>query len=727
MPDIKNITLSLQGSSILIFLLIFTGILTIYFMYRNTTPPVQKWKKNILAVVRLIALVLIIFLVFSPIITITREININPGLALLIDNSSSIVLMDKDSSNRKQLQEFLGRAQRDNRLEKYDMNYFSFGHNITEIGPGEIDSMYFDKTGTDISNALTQLFENERIGNLKNIILISDGIYNFGRSPEQFSRDVDVPIYTIGIGDASFKKDIMISNIHINEIAYLNDDIPLSVDIQSYGYADRPVEVVLSANDNVIESKIVNLPAAGLEKRVEFVYSPDEAKVYNLKISLSEQTDEITEVNNYRDIYLKVLDNQVRILLVSGSPNQDYAFLKRSLEQNPDYYVTGVVQKGNDLYFADLEDVRNNIGNHDVYILIDFPKPGLEGFAGTISREILENKKPALYIRGEVLNSQTFNIFPDIFNIRNFFPRGSEEEVYIKLEPAALDHPICRISESYSENLEFWSMLPPVFCSAEVPIPGENAEIIGKIDLLKTTGSSFTGSTPLIYLNKLQGRKSIFFNIYNIWRWKFMALRERDIENFYDLFFVNCINWLINKEDSKIFSISTNNDFYESGEKIIVNSQVYTENYLPVDDAHVQINIGKEGTSLNRIMQSVGNGRYSVPLDILESGEYTITGQADKNNRILGTDSKKIIINDFNMESVNTIMDTVILKRISNNTGGYYFNLNESDNIYSYLDIETDSSLETIDYPIHNKGWLLTFIVILLCFEWFIRKRAGML
>ena len=139
-----------------------------------------------LALFRFISLSFIAFFLLEPLIrTEFREVQ-RPIIALLIDNSESI-LNGSDSSYYKNdlanqmssLAEDLG--------DDYDVEVFSFDQ---EVKRG-LD-MHYDGKITDLSNVLSDLENRYYNRNLAAVVLASDGNYNSGINPIYLSRFLSV-------------------------------------------------------------------------------------------------------------------------------------------------------------------------------------------------------------------------------------------------------------------------------------------------------------------------------------------------------------------------------------------------------------------------------------------------------------------------------------------------------------------------------------------------------
>ena len=81
------------------------------------------------------------------------------------------------------------------------------------------------------------------------MILLSDGIYNKGFNPVYAAEKLSYPIYTMGFGDTSQYRDVAINRFLSNDIAFLDDIVPVIVDVKSTDLQGERLKVSLFLND----------------------------------------------------------------------------------------------------------------------------------------------------------------------------------------------------------------------------------------------------------------------------------------------------------------------------------------------------------------------------------------------------------------------------------------------------------------------------------------------
>ena len=143
------------------------------------------------------------------------------------------------------------------------------------------------------------------------------------------------------------------------------------------------------------------------------------------------------------------------------------------------------------------------------------------------------------------------------------------------------------------------------------------------------------------------------------------------------------------------------------------------------------------GAGLNGIenfaiaLTALGNGLYTGTAEGLPAGDYTFTGTASRNGASLGQDRGKFSVGQVNVEFLETKMNKQLLEQIAYRTGGAYRDLVEAAEISHDLSagkaFETKELTQASELELWNWKYLAAVVITLLCIEWFLRKRNGML
>ena len=181
---------------------------------------------NLLAVLRFLLGSVLTFLLLGPVLKYTGFITQKPILAMVIDDSKSMIQGDV---SKEQINTALGSLDK-NLSEKYDVEWVAYS-NVAQST--NISSLAYNGTETNYSQALRFVTDQYVNQNLGAVVLLSDGIFNAGTDPSYVAENYKVPIYTIGLGDTTVYVDCGVSNVSHNSIAYLGNEFPMQVELKA--------------------------------------------------------------------------------------------------------------------------------------------------------------------------------------------------------------------------------------------------------------------------------------------------------------------------------------------------------------------------------------------------------------------------------------------------------------------------------------------------------------
>ena len=135
MFNFEKIHLTFSYSPLFFFAaLLVLGAYTVY-VYRYTVPAVSRSRKILLVVLRTLALLLLLFVIFEPILTLTKKVVLKPVNLIFVDNSRSMQI--KDGTHREvSIDNFLKAANSNNLLTNSKL--YSFGN---AVKPVSVDSL----------------------------------------------------------------------------------------------------------------------------------------------------------------------------------------------------------------------------------------------------------------------------------------------------------------------------------------------------------------------------------------------------------------------------------------------------------------------------------------------------------------------------------------------------------------------------------------------------------
>lgn len=711
-----NISLSLNLNILLAATAIILIIVYTLFVYRYTIPVISGKLKFFLATLRIFSLVSVFFLIFEPIITIKSREIFEPLNLIFIDNSKSISYNDK--INRKDVVKDFFKEIAGKKIIA-NSEFFSFGSNVKKIGKNNLDIFKFNETSTNFSQitGVSEFVEK----NIASVIILSDGCINDGSNPIYNFEKLNKPVFTICLGDSTTKKDIRIENFFCNEYVYANTPTTVSANIVNNGFEGSNAAVKLFEDNVFITEKNIILNSAGFQS-VIFDYMPQKSGEKKISISVQSFEEEENKTNNTKVSFINILDNKIKIILISGYPSADLSFIKNSLALDTNLTINTITQIGSNKYLENV-NIQRLLDNNDIYFLINWPTSET---SVDLIKEVLKRIKDKNKAFCITTSNYVDPLKLSLLNEEIPFITGKAGSNFLTVQPVISSEEINNpILQNFSNNLKKeWEELPPVLMPDWNIKPKPEGKVLAFIKV-----NNVTLSNPLIITKKIGNKRNIAILASDLWRWKLQ--KPYSSSGLFDRLILNIVKWLNASNDKKQVTIKTNKKFFSQGEKIFFNAEVYDESFNPVTNAEVIVKISMNGEESKVILDHINNGLYEGYFQSNKIGDCSFTGIAKIGDKEIGKDGNRFNIGDLDIELLNPQPDANLLKLISHQTNGKFYYNNNFNEVFSRIEqLLNKSKKEKIiikEFQIWTNEWLLFTIILLVSVEWFIRKREGML
>lgn len=694
------------------------------FAYRRPVPPLPPPLRYALTALRAAGLFLLITLLFEPLLTFTRHYDVPPAVAVLIDGSKSMTVKD-GPARRDSLVRYLlaDPAWRD--LEKNSsLRPFVFAEKTRSLESLRADSVSFNGPGTDIANAFRSLRSGEGIENLKHVVLISDGAVNVGENPLYDAEQTGVPVSVLAVGDSTEPKDIVLTNVVTNEIAYAGTKLPVEATIRSSGYSGSRVQVTLRDEKNApLDAQFLVLRGDG-EYKVALSFTPSGEGMKRFSVDVSPLPGELTTKNNNRVFFVHVLKSKLKVVIIAGAPGPDVSFVRQNLESDPNITVKAFVGKIGAEFVEGPPSVRD-MTDADCIFLIGYPIPSSGNDVLQNLRSVAEEKrKPLFILLSRQVDLGKLRLIEPVLPVTVQSIRGDEMQVFVQILEAERFNPLLKLSGG--RGIDTWNQLPPVFRTQSLIRSRPESEIVGFVRV-----GNVTTTEPLIVARRVNRYRSLAVLGYGIWRWQLLAEGSRAGGGVLNPFIANSVRWLTTREEEKPVRILVAKQLFDGGEPIEFQGQVYDNSYNAIPDADVKVQVRGAGAPRELVLSPAGGGRYTGSTEPLPAGDYAFTGSASLGGQLVGADTGKFTVGEVNLEFLDTRMNAPLLRRLAYRTGGTFVT---PDGAHAFLrSLASSASLtpaavsSSHDLTLWRNPYLFGFVILIFAAEWFLRKRNGML
>ncbi|GBD91001.1 hypothetical protein BMS3Abin04_01725 [bacterium BMS3Abin04] len=712
MPNLHNISISISVSPTAIILGLLLIVLFTFFIYKYTLPKVSKSLTFLLIFLRSMILLLILLLLFEPAVILKKKLLEEPNSLIFIDNSESVVF--KDLLKRKTSIENLI-----HKISSADINplLFSFGSSVKKISSDSLNKLDFHDLTTDLSQIYDKVEQSK--DKVSSVTIISDGIITKGEDPSVKFEKLGIPVFTVGVGDTNKVKDIAISKVLFNRYIYANRPTKIKVFLTNSGYWEKNVVITLKDNSSIVARKTLKLNSNNFNSII-FDYTSKISGDRKLSVSVSKLKSEESYQNNRKVFYLNILKSKLKILIISGSPSEDLAFIENTLKNKKEFEVNSLIQISKNK-FAGRQNKTRLIDSADVLILVGFPAKNTPyDLINKISDAIGKKHKPYFISLASGTDYNKLRILNDYlnFNYTRILKR------YKNVQPSILDNNNPVFKNNAVNPIGQWNSLPPVKMTNANFTAKVGSKILAEIRI-----NNISMSKPLIISQIVGNSRSFSLLAKDIWKWKLQLANKNS--NLFDNFLSNAVKWLSLNSKQKQFNIKTSRRFYTLGEKISFLAEVYDATLSPIENASVDVTIFRNYEKYNLQLNSIGNGLYESTFEANLPGDYTYKAKAVVNNKQIGKAQGSFNIGEVNIELVNTKMNKELLSLLSSGTNGRFYLLKNTNGIIKKLialkNINTKEKVVSSEIKLWTKSWILYGIIFLFAVEWLIRKRNSML
>ena len=272
-----------------------------YFCTKKESLDPTLWLRRFLFALRFATFFILTFLLFKPYINQFVTHKEQAIILVGVDNSSSLL------ANADSLYYSTNFVNEYNDLkaefeEDFQVEIYAFGEKV-ERNP--IFDFKDRKTNlSDYLNEVSDIYSNRNV--VANVIA-SDGIYNSGSNPMYANYSFNAPLYTICLGDTIAKKDLELTSVSYNEIAYLGNSFPISTTVLSQYSKGERLEVSIYEGDVLLDKKekLINRN----DEIISFDYklSAQSVGIHNYRIEVKAVEGEQNTLNNTQNIFVDVL------------------------------------------------------------------------------------------------------------------------------------------------------------------------------------------------------------------------------------------------------------------------------------------------------------------------------------------------------------------------------------------------------------------------------------
>ncbi len=655
-------------------------------------------------------------------------------LAVLWDNSNSMktqdIIDEKDTAAKRKsraeivqplLAEEVWKTEEDTELTIVFESFSSL------IDPAE--------EATDINAGLSHILEN--YSNLRGVVLLSDGDWNIGDSPEKAARRFlmqGVPVFTVGVGSEVPLPDIELVSIDAPTYGVTKKQLRIPFVVRNTIGQDRDVNLTLSIDDKSTVTKVITVPAMG-QAQDNMTWTPQETGEYTLNLRITPDIRELIPENNELSAPISIRKEQLKVLVIESYPRWEYRYLRNALERDAGVELTCLLYHpklpqvgGGRSYIKRFPDARE-LSEFDVVFLGDVgisPEQLTPEQAQDLRQLVSAQAAGIVFIPGRTGGQSSLttgplaDLYPVVIDTAKPNGFGSSVQGYFALTEPGQRSLLTRLGDTDLDNSDVWRTLPGFYWYAGI----ERAKVGTEILAVHDQASTISGRVPLIVTKTYGTGKVLFMGTDSAWRW-----RHGVEDKYHYRFWSQVARWMAYRRQmaqGEAIRLFYSPDRPHVDDILTLNANVMDNVGGPLDRGTVTVQaISPTGkTETIRLQPGVKDalGLFVGTFEPKESGNYRLVATSSETGASVQTE---LSVQGLNREQQGRLARFDVLDEISQITKGKLVSVDEVGTLLDHLAAipepePIDKRTRIWSHPLWGG-----LIILLLALFWVARKMAG--
>ncbi len=766
------------------------AVVGVWYLYRGELSTVRFGMRASLAVLRCLILTCVAFMLFELVLVITKRESIPSHLLVLFDTSESMGLNDPYSQDeslsamssklgfqeaaaprkqarielaRRALQQVLGPL-----AEGREISLYGFAHQAVELSQDEIAKVEAKGTETALGDALSSALAEHRGQPLAGVLLVSDGQSNAGEDPRKVAEQAgkqSVPIVALAVGTEQGPSNARLAAIEADPVVFVRDSTEVAVLVEGHAMNGRTGLVTLEkrqdGNWTEVGREEVTFNEDAATRRVNFKLTPEVVGEIELRAKISDFGAELTETDNIATHAMKVVRQQIRVLLIAGSSSPEVQFLRNALLRDTALEFACWLQSAGEGYeqmgtrpIRRLPLNRQELEQYDVLILFD---PDMRALGPTwsdlISQFVGTSGGGLIYVAGEV---HTRNLFDGVASESNESTGVTIDNAWLRSLPVVAERGLYKSSaevalsarEPWNLELTTEGSVDPIFQFD--PDPARNREILASLPgmywhfpltrakpaatVLARHGdprmSNAFGRNVLLTVHRYGPGHTAFLAFDSTYRWRYLH------EEYFDGFWARLIDRLGRSKalgGRYPFTLSTDKASYRTGDRVIIRAKAVDAEAGSgaVADLKGEVELaGQQPFQLEMESMADALGVSEAAFTANEAGAYSVR-ILPGNVGAQGDPSVRPATLNFRVEAARSELDRPKLDRglledVARSSGGSVLSLANYEQIPDAFKVHEVGRLLEYRDELWDAPILFGSLMVLLTLEWILRKRSRM-
>jgi hypothetical protein len=655
----------------------------LYFKQRDYD---LRWLKFLLFALRASGFALVFFVLIAPLIQHKEREILKPVVAVLVDNSRSMLFGPDSTIIKTELLKNLEATTAN--AGNAEIQFYRFDGSLAA------EAADFSGSATDIGKALHDIKREIPRDRLGAVVLVSDGIFNRGSNPLYEATTGLVPIYTVALGDSTRQRDVGFGEVVAPRFVFRGDEILVQATVTASNFFGEEMQVRLKQGNTVLAANKVKAADANFASIQRFTIKTKEPGTFAYDLEIPVVAGERNTRNNTYRFYVEVIESRKKITIISPAPHPDVAAIREALKKI-DAYEVG---------YKKLDE--GTTIDPDAELAIVFLQPNVPA---RVYQAVISNYSGPLWL---VVDAQIDGRIPGMVVRELTIPRMRQAGV---VRPVLnQDFGLFKFSK---ETLEALGKLQNVAAF------GGQMQTKQPSELLFATPDGF----PLALYGGAENRRLCVFSMNSLWQLRMQNFKNYQNHTAFDEWMQLTAQYLTVESNSNRLRL-----YYEpriaAGESLVVRAEVYDAAMRPTTAATVSLNVVSADGSKQEYALPQRDNTYGTDISGLAAGTYKLQASAVLGSENLSAQGELIVF-EQTLEALNTRANHALLLQLANASGGKFYTQSQLQNLGEELSTSTNLvPIERIyksSLPLVDVTWLLFLAAFLFAVEWVLRRYFG--
>jgi len=754
------------------------------------------WRRGALFGLRLVVIAAAVLMFLEPVAVTSFVETVPSRLILLVDDSESMELSDpytdEDRASslaaRLELGTQSGRAPADRlretprialvrralqpRLDALGQGRALFGEDLETAAEGRIDAEEADQEKSleewlasfeanrpvsPIGEALRGILNAHRGQPVAGIVVASDGRANAGEDPIRVAEDaarLGIPIHAILAGTEEGPRNVRLVEVEADPTVFVRDPTTVAVVVEARGLRDAEATIILERRRREgpwepVGSETVVLGEEGQLTRAVFNVTPEVVGPLEYRARVEDPGPELSKDDNVSTASVRVVRQEIRVLMIAGAPSPEVQFLKNTFLRDPRIEFSGWYQHADPGYqqpgdrpIVRLPQNDEELSGFDVLLLFD-PDMRTLGprWPEMITNFVGREGGGLIFVAGELYTADLFDEAgsgaeenwtvvlpvvrePGLYRSEAQVRLSSRTTYALELTAEGRTDPIFAFHPDPIRNRAIFRSLPGMYWSFPVTRARPGATVLARHGDPRMTNSY--GRHVLLATQLFGPGRSVFLAFDSTYRWRYLS------EDYFDGFWARLIDRVGRSKalgGSFPFRVQLARSSYAVGEEVNVEVR-YTDPTVVADPTALaaELEVADEPPEPVVFEKSPREpGLLTARFNPERAGEYAlriVTASGPTGAGRVRPSITRFRVEPPRRETDEPSLNRPMLEELARLTGGMTFRLDELDRLDPAIPMrEVTRTLERRE-DLWDAPLFYATIVLGLTLEWILRKTS---